>query len=268
MKRKIFVLCLTLVLLACAGLAVLAGCNKALTADEGAQALLDAVAQSKSFYEQYDPAEGYSYYVKFTRPGAQAGTTETYYLAYNKGNSDLEWEDFTVIQYTKSVADSVATDTTMEYFGDALPKNSEGKQAENVRENYVRAYVSKDHKVDKSVSEESYLAREEINYLTLSYVLGLFDNLDKEDIVIADGGASRAGAVVTVTFTISDESVPLAKYGKLSVRITNGRVSSIETADKDAAEPLDYLLVYASPDISMPTQYTVDAKTVYIDYSA
>ena len=39
-------------------------------------------------------------------------------------------------------------------------------------------------------------------------------------------------------------------------------------ADKDAAEPLDYLLVYASPDVSMPTQYTVDAKTVYIDYSA
>ena len=121
MKRKIFVLCLTLVLLACAGLAVLAGCNEALTADEGAQAILDAVAQSKSFYEHCDPAEGYSYYVKFTRPGAQAGTTETYYLAYNKGNSDLEWEDFTVIQYTTSVADSVNTKTTMEYFGDAKP---------------------------------------------------------------------------------------------------------------------------------------------------
>ena len=251
---------------------MLAGCNEALTADEGAQALLDAVAQSKSFYEQYDPAEGYSYYVKFTRPGAQAGTTETYYLAYNKGNADLEWEDYTVIQYTKSVADSVATDTTMEYFGDALPKNSEGKQAENVRENYVRAYVSKDHKVDKSVSEESYLSREEINYLTLSYVLGLFDNLDKEDIVVKEGGATVAGAVTTVRFSVSDKSVPLSAYGEVIVRVTNDKISSIEAkqnaTDDDEDLVMDYTLVYSSPNMSMPTSYTKDNKAVEIDYAA
>lgn len=264
MKKKIAVFAVVIVAAAFA-CAAFAGCSTPISDEEGVQAVINAVAASKAFYEEYDAETGYSYYIKLTWKNRQEGKKETNYLAYKKGSEDLGWNEFVMAQYKNEVSDSATSDSTVEYFGDVLADN----EAEDVKENYVRAYLNKDYAV-AALTEEEYLAQPAVNKLTLPYVMSLFDNLDAEDISVTS--ATRAGAVVTVVFTVSDKSVPLAAYGEVTVRVTNEKVSALEAKqnaeDSDEDLALDYTLVYASPNVSMPRSYKdKDDKTIKIDYT-
>ena len=265
MKRKIAIL-ITIAIAAAAVAGMFAGCTSAITAEEGVQAVMDAVAASKAFYTEYDAAQGYSYYIKQSGKSEDGSKTETVYLSYKKGNEDMEWNDFVMAKYTKTVSDAASSVTTSEYFGDVLPKD-----ADDAKENYVRALVDNNYAV-KALTEEEFLALPEVSELTLPYLMSLFDNLDKEDIVVKEGGATVAGAVTTVRFSVSDKSVPLSAYGEVIVRVTNDKISSIEAkqnaTDDDEDLVMDYTLVYSSPNMSMPTSYIKDNKTVEIDYAA
>ena len=242
MKRKIAIL-ITIAIAAAAVAGMFAGCTSAITAEEGVQAVMDAVAASKAFYTEYDAAQGYSYYIKQSGKSEDGSKTETIYLSYKKGNEDMEWNDFVMAKYTKIVSDAASSVTTSEYFGDVLPKD-----ADDAKENYVRAFVDNNYAV-KALTEEEFLALPEVSELTLPYLMSLFDNMDKEDIVVKEGGATVAGAVVT-----------------------NDKISSIEAkqnaTDDDEDLVMDYTLVYSSPNMSMPTSYTKDNKAVEIDYAA
>ena len=248
MKRKIAIL-VTLVAVAAAVCGAFAGCNSALTAEEGAQAVIDALAASKAFYTDYDKAEGYKYYTKFSTLSADGHSSETYYLNYQLGNEELGWEDFLYVQYTSTVTSAGASETKSEYLGDVLANSG----AENVKENYIRVYTDNngDNAVIKRMSEEEFLGREDINYLTIEYIMALFDNLSAENIKVAS--ASVAGSVTTVVFTVDNAAVPIAAYNNISVRIMNDKITSVETYESDSTKlTLDYTVTYYAPDGSMP----------------
>ena len=142
MKKKIAVFAVVIVAAAFV-CAAFAGCSTPISDEEGVQAVINAVAASKAFYEEYDAETGYSYYIKLTGKNRQEGKKETNYLAYKKGNEDLGWNDFVMAQYKNEVSDSATSVSTVEYFGDVLAD----EKAEDVKENYVRAYLNKDYAV-------------------------------------------------------------------------------------------------------------------------
>ena len=250
MKRKIAI-CLTLITLAAIVCGALAGCSDTLTADEGAQAVLDALNASKAFLTDCDKAEGYKYYTKYSTLSEDGKSSETYYLNYQQGKENFE--DFLFVQYTSTITSAGTSVTTSEYLGDVLPN----AEAEDKAENYIRVYTDnkKDSPTIKRMSKEEFLGREDIDYLTLEYILALFDNLDKEDIVIKEGGATISGVVTTIAFTVSDTTVPIASYENITVRIMNDKIVSVETntSANTSVLTMDYYITYYAPNAQMPS---------------
>ena len=153
------------------------------------------------------------------------------------------------MQYTSTVTSAGASETKSEYLGDVLPN----ADAENVKENYIRVYTDNngDNAVIKRMGEEEFLGREDINYLTIEYIMALFDNLSAENIKVAS--ASVAGSVTTVVFTVDNAAVPIAAYNNISVRIMNDKITSVETYESDSTKlTLDYTVTYYAPNGSMP----------------
>ena len=245
MKRK-SAICISVILIMvlAAVCGALAGCGITLTADEGAQAVLDALDASKAFLTDYDKAEGYRYYTKFSTLSADGKSSETYYLNYQLGDKD-RWEDFLFIRYTSTITTAGTSVTASEYLGDVLPMGKE-----DAKENYIRVYTD-GNKAAERMSEEEFLGREDIRYLTLEYIFALFDNLTEENIEVSD--ASVSGSVTTVTFSVQDESVPLSTHKNVTVRILNDKITSLETYETDASSlTLDYAITYYAPNGSMP----------------